>query len=342
MLMRVLRRLQPFFVALALIFIGLLLHAQWGELQRSVWRIDLRWLALSAGFMLAAWAVEVLLWLRMLNTVGRRLPYRVALRIWFLSAIVRYIPGNIWQPMSLTYLAAQRGVQIEATLTTIILYQVITILAVGPIAAAYFPLTGNWGILTDVLSEAAFAAIALGLAPAIVFLVWPRWLLEGINWGLHRIGRPRLLIHLSRSTLLFLFALGAFDWLLWGAAFYALAFGIGVAGPTGSKLAMLHLLPLYPVAYAIGFLSFLTPSGLGVREGALYVLLAPLLGGGGATALALAMRIWTTLGEVIAAGVSALFPDRSQDAADRRSHVEKPMPARSESPSENELHRKPM
>ncbi len=342
MLMRILRRLQPFFVALALIFIGLLLHAQWEELQGYAWRIDLRWLALSAGFMIAAWAVEVLLWLRMLDAVGGRLPYWAALRIWFLSAIVRYIPGNIWQPMSLTYLAAQRGVQIEATLTSILLYQVITIFAVGPIAAAYFPLTGNWGTLTDVFYEATPVLVALGLAPAIVFLVRPRWLLEGINWGLHRIGRPRLPIHLSRAALFFLFALGAFDWLLWGAAFYALAFGIGAATSGGNEFAMLHLLPLYPVAYAIGFLSFLTPSGLGVREGALYVLLTPLLGGGGATVLALAMRIWTTFGEVVAAGVSALFPDRASDGADRRLPMEEPSPVRSESPRENNaLHRKP-
>jgi uncharacterized membrane protein YbhN (UPF0104 family) len=341
MWMRILRRLQPLFVALAILFIGLLLHTQWEELQRYEWRIDPGWLVLSAGLMMAAWAVEVLLWLRMLETVGYRLPYWASLRIWFLSAIVRYIPGNIWQPMSLTYLAAQRGVQLEATLTSILLYQLITILAVGPIAAAYFALTGNWGTLNDVFSEAAPGAIALALAPLIVFVARPRWLLEVVNWGLDRIGRPHLPISLSRPTLLFLFVLSAFDWLLWGAAFYALAFGIGVAALGGNTSAMLHLLPLYPVAYAIGFLSFLTPSGLGVREGALYVLLTPLLGGGGATVLALAMRIWTTLGEVVAAGVSVLFSDRVRGIADRRSHAEDTTPARSEPPRERELHQEP-
>ena len=54
----------------------------------------------------------------------------------------------------------------------------------------------------------------------------------------------------------------------------------------------------------------ITPSGLGVREGAFYVLLAPLLGGGTITVLALAMRLWTTLGELIGAGISALFQNR--------------------------------
>lgn len=341
MLMRVLRRLQPLFVALALLFIGLLLHAQWEELQHYEWRIDLRWLMFSAGLMIAAWAIEVFLWLRMLGTVGSRLPYWTSLRAWFLSAIVRYIPGNIWQPMSLTYLAAQRGVPIEATLTSLLLYQLITILAVGPIAAGYFMLTGNQGTLPDVLSEATFGVVALAVTPVIIFMARPRWLLEGINWGLDRIGRPRLPIELPRPTLLCLFALSAFDWLLWGATFYALAYGIGVAVPGENVSAMLHLLPLYPVAYAIGFLSFLTPSGLGVREGALYVLLAPLLGGGNATMLALAMRIWTTLGEVVAAGIGALFPDRFQKLATLRACANETTSTQPKPPQGHTQHPKP-
>ncbi len=72
-----------------------------------------------------------------------------------------------------------------------------------------------------------------------------------------------------------------------------------------------HLVAAYAIAYAIGFVSLLTPSGLGVREGAFYLLLAPLLGGGFVTVIALAMRIWTTLGELLAAGVSLLYRERA-------------------------------
>ena len=70
-----------------------------------------------------------------------------------------------------------------------------------------------------------------------------------------------------------------------------------------------HLVAAYPIAYAIGFISLITPSGLGVREGAFYLLLAPIMGGGAITIVALAMRLWTTLGELVAAGVCVLLPD---------------------------------
>ena len=311
MLMRFLRRMQPVFVLLALLFMGLLLHSQWEELQRYEWQINPFWLAISAGFMVAAWAVEVAIWLRLLGTVGSGLPYWPAARIWFLSAIVRYIPGNIWQPLSITLMSQRRGIKPEATLTSVVLYQVVTILAVAPIAAAYFALTGNWGVLTGVLSGAAPWLIAAALTPVIIFIVQPGWLLEVVNWGLHRLGRARLPIGLSRTALILLIAIAIADWLIWGITFCTLAFGISQYTPGEMWALAPHLIAIYSVAYAIGFVSFLTPSGLGVREGALYMLLAPLLGGGAVTILALAMRIWTTLGELVAAGVSALLPDQA-------------------------------
>ncbi len=68
-----------------------------------------------------------------------------------------------------------------------------------------------------------------------------------------------------------------------------------------------HLVFSYPIAYAIGFLSFITPSGFGVREGAFFVLLSPILSGGVVTVIALAMRLWTTAGELVMAGAGVLL-----------------------------------
>ena len=58
---------------------------------------------------------------------------------------------------------------------------------------------------------------------------------------------------------------------------------------------------------AAGYISFITPSGLGVREGVAYLLWAPLIGGATATIAALAMRLWLMLGELAGAGVGLLL-----------------------------------
>ena len=83
---------------------------------------------------------------------------------------------------------------------------------------------------------------------------------------------------------------------------------MALTGYTLSDLTSLwpHLLSSYPVAYAVGYLSFITPSGLAVREGTLYLLLTPILGGGVVAATAVAMRVWLTLGELMVAGFSVL------------------------------------
>jgi uncharacterized membrane protein YbhN (UPF0104 family) len=305
--MRFLQKLQPLMVAVAIFFIVLLLGSQWDELRAHEWQLHPAWLAASAGFLVAAWALEIAIWRQMLTAVGGVLPYWPAVRIWFLSAIVRYIPGNIWQPLSMTLLCQRYGVAPEATILSIALYQVVILLAVAPIAAVYFAGTGNWGLFTDVLGAWTPWLIAVGLSPVLIVLVQPRWLIDAVNWALVKVGRPALRAGLSRRALLTLLVLAMGDWLLWGAAFAALAFGIDTFSPQEMVALAPHLIAVYSVAYAIGFISLITPSGLGVREGAFYVLLAPLLGGGTITVLALAMRLWTTLGELIGAGISALF-----------------------------------
>lgn len=303
---RVLRWLQPALLAAAAIFIVLFLRSQWAELRAHRWQLQAGWLALSAALMLASWALEIGIWRGLLIDLGGRLGFAAAARIWFLSAIVRYIPGNVWQPLSMTLQAQRAGVRPEATITSVVLYQVVILLAAAPLAALYFGLSGNWGLFTDFLSGAAPALIALGLAPVLLFLLRPDLLERLLAWMLEKTGRPRLEVRFGRARLTGVLAAAAADWLLWGACFATLTFGIQPFSPAERAALFWHLVAVYPIAYVIGFLSFITPSGFGVREGAFYVLLAPLMGGGLVTVAALAMRVWNLLGELVMAAMSAL------------------------------------
>lgn len=312
---QILHRLQPVFVVAAALFIVLILRSQWTELSQHPWQLRPGWLAVSAGFLLAAWATEIQIWRHLLHLLGHRLAYWPSIRVWFLSAITRYIPGNIWQPLSMTVLCQRRGVPVEATLTSILLYQVLIILAVAPIFAVYVLVTGNWGLLTGLLEQWTPLLLGAGLAPLVVFFVQPAWLIDLINWLLGKLHRRPLVAGISRRQLLGVMALAIGDWMLWGASFAALGFALqDDSGAAMLRLAP-HLIAAYPVAYAVGFISVITPSGLGVREAAFYVLLAPVVGGGAVTVLAIAMRLWTTLGELLMAGIAAVLPDHTTAAA---------------------------
>jgi glycosyltransferase 2 family protein len=306
-MLRIIHRLQPLFLVLAVLFIVLLLRSQWAELSQHTWRLNPLWLAVSALFMLAAWALEIQIWRQLLAVVGARLPYWPAVRIWFLSAILRYVPGNIWQPLSMTLQCQRRGIAPEATLTSVAFYQILILLAASPIAAVYFGLTGNWGLLTGLLQAWTPLLVAVGLAPVVMFVVRPSWLIEVVNWVLAKFNRPALVAGLTRGSAALVLVLAIADWLLWGASFAALTFAL--QDFTLAEMVRLapDLVAAYAIAYTIGFVSLITPSGIGVREGALYVLLAPLLGGGVVTIAAIAMRVWITVGELLAAGACLIF-----------------------------------
>lgn len=311
---RLLSLLQPLFIVLAVALMVWLLAQQWEQLRAYPWRLDGGWLALAGAGLAASWALEIAIWQRLLRLVGGQLSYWPAARIWFLSAIVRYIPGNVWQPLSLTLRCQRRGVDPAATVTSVVLYQVVLLLAVVPLTTLYFAWSGNVGPVREMAEvtgpSAWFALVGAGLAPVLFFLLRPSWLEGCINWALGKVGRAPLTVTLSGDWLLRLLLLSALNWLLWGATFAAVTFAlIDSSGATVAAWAP-HLIAAYPVAYAIGFLSFITPSGFGVREGALVVLLGPILGGSAITVAALAMRFWTTLGELLAALASGLI-DRS-------------------------------
>lgn len=294
-------RLQPFFLVLAFLFIAVILRNQWDTLRSYEWRLDVGWLALSALLMLASWAGEVYIWVLLIHLLGSHLPYGPALRMWFLTALVRYIPGNVWQPLSLTLYCQQRQIRPEITLASIMLFQVIVILAIAPIAAFYFQFTGNWGVFTALVGGMADWLIWLALLPVLVFLAKPGWLLAILNWLLRKVGRIEIEAKLTSGRLLLLLLIGAFDWVLWGATFATVTMALGHFPQLPLPLLFLHLVAVYPIGYAIGFLSLFTPSGFGVREGAYYLLLAPILGGGLVTVAALVMRLWNIIGEVVMA-----------------------------------------
>lgn len=313
MVKRILPYAQPVFAVLALLFIAWLVRSQWDELRSYPWQVRWGWLAASAFFLVASWAVEVEIWRGLLRTLGGELPRGPAWRIWFTSAVMRYIPGNVWQPLSLTLQCSRRGVRAEAAVTSAALYQAVSLLAVAPITALYWA-TGGRRVLGGLVGQAAPWLLALALAPLLLFLLRPQWLLAAIDWALYKLGRPALGATLSTRQLLRLLAVSAFDWLLWGAAFATLAFALTAYRGAEAAALLPHLVAAFPVAYAIGFASLITPSGLGVREGALVLLLAPVMPAGIVTVIALAMRLWTTLGEVVIAGAMLVLTEAAAPA----------------------------
>ena len=110
-------------------------------------------------------------------------------------------------------------------------------------------------------------------------------------------GSTRLL--LRGRELIAVSAVNLVAWVGTGAGVLVLANGLTDSPSPGLTWAI----ATYAVAYLIGFVVPLLPGGLGAREGALVAVLAGKYGIAAATALALALRVAVTLGELLAVGV---------------------------------------
>jgi len=80
-----------------------------------------------------------------------------------------------------------------------------------------------------------------------------------------------------------------------GASISVLA--LGLTSTTSPDFALLTA--AFTLAWAVGFVTPGAPAGIGVREALLLVVLSPTLGAADASLLTLALRVATTLGDIL-------------------------------------------
>ncbi|HEV3504730.1 MAG TPA: hypothetical protein VG637_05550, partial [Actinomycetes bacterium] len=247
-------------------------------------------LALSFG--LVAW-----LWGLALHRAAGTRPTAGA-RIWFLSNLARYVPGNVWSYVGAVELARREGVARRVTLAVMALTQVLSV-GVALLAGLPVLLAERARLGRPALLGAAVVVVAAGLAAVFrrQLLALARRRLPGLD--------PADLTP-SPGTVALLVVGYAVYWAVTGLAFATLVASMYPLAAGDVPLVV----PAYAAAYAAGFLALLTPAGLGIREGVLVVALAPVLPAGPALVVALVSRLWMMLVEAAGAAVAHLVARR--------------------------------
>lgn len=290
----------------ALGFLAWTIAGEWSELRAYEWRVDGVQLAASLVALVAALAFGV--WV--LGRVLARLQpaptrYRDLLRIWFLSSLARYVPGKIWQFVGAANMARSAGLSGPVLLTAMVIHMGFTLLAAAATAAVLLP-TGF-----DLPASSVLMLSALALAA--VALVHPRVIATGLRLVPRALHAEVLEWSGRWRDGLWLLALCVASWLATGGAF-ALFVDSVVEVPLA---AVPPLIGANALAFLVGYLVFLAPAGLGAREAALAVLLAPIAPTGIAAVVAVATRLWTIAGEVLGAG-AVLAVARPTSGVNRR------------------------
>lgn len=295
-----LKRVAGYLLAIAILFfLGRMLVQTWGDLAASGFHFefDLPRLVISLALLVVARGFAVEAWRRILISLGEHFSFAFGARVWFLSNLTRYVPGNIWQVTTMMTLVEQQSVSKTNALLSQIIYTALALAMAGLLGLMFvFVRPGIFnGALPPMIAAYAPLIAALAFIALIIFFALPpvnRWMIALAA----RVTRRDLRAPaptFARGLVPPIFSLAM--WLTNGIAFYFFASSL-----TETPLARLPAyIAMNAGAYWIGYVSFVTPSGLGFREGALAWMLASFFPAPVAVALSLAARLWSTAGELL-------------------------------------------
>ncbi len=265
--------------------------AQIAHLDPVAWRPRPVPLVASFALLLAVFTYLVALWARMVRSLGGpALGVGESMRIFFLANLGRYVPGKVWQLAGLTYLAGKRGVSLPVASCAAVLGQIFSLGAAALMAALALTVAAGTRLPRELLPVALALAALIALLTTVPGAL--RLLLRVAFWlGRSRQDVPSLDRWFgARWLVIYLPA-----WVGYGAAFGLLWSGFETLPP----VPWLAAVGGFAGAYFLGYAAVFAPAGIGVREGAMAVLLAPWIGAAPATVLSLIARLWMTLAEIL-------------------------------------------
>jgi hypothetical protein len=220
------------------------------------------------------------------------LSMRKSMKISFVSMMGRYLPGKVWLIMGKVYLSGKEGVPRVEAFASVVMEIVLEI-----VASIFFFFFFLFSFTEQsLLSHKVIYFLGAIMVVGLVFL-HPKVFYRIINFILLRWKNEEIKMYMRYRDIIQLFAVYNLIVLSQGIAFYFFVNAIcyvpfnNILGLTGSLA----------IAGALGTLSVFSPSGLGVREGILALLLTNYVISPMAVLISLLARIWTTLGEIICA-----------------------------------------
>lgn len=290
---RLFRAAQWIVAAVVLFFAARSLAGQWGQVGTRLTHLQFgwQWIAAASVLVLVSFALLIEGWRRVLGAWDSRLPFRHAARIWFLSNLGKYVPGNIWSLTAMGVMARERGISGIAAAGSSVIMQMVS-LATG---AAIVMVTGAKLLGEPILVGAAVLLLIMGLLAA------PRLLPPLAIWVGNLTGREIAPPTVPATSIWTAAVASSLSWLLYGLAFQLFVHGMlgSAPGEISSYIAV------YSAAYILGFISPIAPAGLGVREFTLAAFMTQLglANEADAALIAIAARLWLTIVELVPSGL---------------------------------------
>jgi uncharacterized membrane protein YbhN (UPF0104 family) len=218
-----------------------------------------------------------------------RISYRQSALAYYGSQPMKYLPGSFWILPGRVFLLRGLGHDVSLSSAALIFEMTTQVLSSSLVAAVLIGLTGftsGWyqQVAWLILAGSLAVSLLLVFSPSLAQRVFRRSSsARGAIAELAEIPLGLRLRNLLLATLLY-----SVMWLLMGASLY----GLVVATNPHLDLALLKAaIGVFALGWLAGFLAPFSPGGIGVREGAIVLLLTPFVGGSQAVIVALLSRV---------------------------------------------------
>jgi uncharacterized membrane protein YbhN (UPF0104 family) len=263
----------------------------WGDrevLQQVAWWAHPGLLMAHLVLLVITFGCLVLGWVRILGICGGVLPASASASTWLMSNLGKYIPGKVLMLAGRVELARKWGVRRAIAMSALAIEHVVLLVAAVPFLL--WSLSRGFGLGSDL----AWPTLVAAALVATVFVMRPSLLVALVNLLLRATSRTPLSAApraRDTATLLGLYFVG---WLAYGASGVLLLEALEL----GADIHFVDGVAAFVAAWMVGFLSLITPGGIGVREGALVVFLGSTVPAPEAITVALVARLSWTLVEI--------------------------------------------
>lgn len=278
-------------------FVGRVIYANWSQIEQADWDLSAPYLIASAALCTPWFWTRPLGWNVLVNAFGRRVPFSAVYRVVRHAELSRFLPGGIWALASRVYLVKRWRVQASSALAATVVDLVLTTLAA--IIPALWSLSEAFPELGRVQKAIFFAFPILSVA-----VVHPKLLNLWAGFVFRRIGQGYQELQIRWRTLLGI-------WAMYAGAWVSMCFGVALfirgvidLDPEGTTF----MGSSYAVAWLAGTFAVISPAGMGIREGALGLLLSRWMPAGPAFTVAVGIRLWVLLLEVAWVAAGSLLP----------------------------------
>lgn len=282
--------IQALAVGAILFFWGRALVRNSDQLAAYQWHIDWIWLLAAQALLLIQSLLLATLWWYALKLMGATVPWRLATSVWLKTQIARYLPGGVWDVAGRVVLGQQAGISARASSASIALEMTLQILSASLFLLILPLLRGD-------VTSVAYLPVAVALFGICLIVAAPPVFSRLVNLILRLLRRPALAMTITYRDILLLLGARIVGHLLLGIGF--VMFARGVSDVSWSQAPA--MIAAYVGAWLAGYLVVLAPMGIGVREGALTLLLQGLFPVSVIGVMALGYRTWLLVRDLLAA-----------------------------------------